>query len=594
MNTDLLVIGGASLDILHFGGRTVRSAGGAGLYTAAAAVRAGARAAMFAPRPDPTPDTLQPAAARIDWLGPAVPPDLLPHFEIAHHGGGRAELVNARWGAESRLHSADLPADLSGVTLVHVAALGTTARQADFVRAARQRGAARVSAGTYGRAVYGETEAVRALWELADLFFMNENEATGLFGTPAAAHTAPGKLLFVTLGERGALVLQGDHVTHVPGMAATELDPTGAGDTFCGATLAGLARGEHPVMAARQAIALAAHMIGAVGPAALWDEGPLPPPASDPRVAVDARQVERVAALVAALPEVQPFDFTGPDFPPAGHLAALDYFFTATLQQFSFWRLAGDHYDGPLLAPLEGQTRKGSDYLWRAWLRPLEHDPAFYSPQRQAALTGPQLANLLRDDNGLQPMPAADLHLAAAHRYGADMAALGWTPASLTPRVAQSPRPLAALLTALDHVGGYKEDPLRKKSALLALILQQRPERWLQHDEAVPPVIDYHLMRSCLRIGLIDVSDAGLQRALTERRRLEPADEWAVRWAAFQAVDLLVARSGRSMGAVDWFFFNARRRCPEMSEPECSRCAVDPVCAHRKALFQPVLRTTFY
>jgi hypothetical protein len=48
------------------------------------------------------------------------------------------------------------------------------------------------------------------------------------------------------------------------------------------------------------------------------------------------------------------------------------------------------------------------------------------------------------------------------------------------------------------------------------------------------------------------------------------------------------------MGAVDWFFFNARRRCPEMTEPECNLCALDPLCAHRKELFQPVLRTTFY
>jgi hypothetical protein len=54
------------------------------------------------------------------------------------------------------------------------------------------------------------------------------------------------------------------------------------------------------------------------------------------------------------------------------------------------------------------------------------------------------------------------------------------------------------------------------------------------------------------------------------------------------------ALSGRSMGAVDWFFFNARRRCPEMTEPDCANCAIDSVCAHRKELFQPVRRTTFY
>jgi hypothetical protein len=48
------------------------------------------------------------------------------------------------------------------------------------------------------------------------------------------------------------------------------------------------------------------------------------------------------------------------------------------------------------------------------------------------------------------------------------------------------------------------------------------------------------------------------------------------------------------MGAVDWFFFNARKRCPEMTEPDCKNCALDSVCAHRKDLFQPVRRTIFY
>jgi hypothetical protein len=41
-------------------------------------------------------------------------------------------------------------------------------------------------------------------------------------------------------------------------------------------------------------------------------------------------------------------------------------------------------------------------------------------------------------------------------------------------------------------------------------------------------------------------------------------------------------------------FGNARKRCPEMTEPECESCPFDPVCAHRKAFFQPILRTTFY
>ncbi|MDP7644969.1 MAG: hypothetical protein QGG60_09760, partial [Anaerolineales bacterium] len=60
LSADVLVIGGASLDRLYFGGRSKRSAGGAGMYTAAAAQRAGARAAMFAPLPQPMPEPLRP------------------------------------------------------------------------------------------------------------------------------------------------------------------------------------------------------------------------------------------------------------------------------------------------------------------------------------------------------------------------------------------------------------------------------------------------------------------------------------------------------------------------------------------------------
>ena len=136
---------------------------------------------------------------------------------------------------------------------------------------------------------------------------------------------------------------------------------------------------------------------------------------------------------------------------------------------------------------------------------------------------------------------------------------------------------------------------MRKKAALLAIILQQRPEAFLPYsEEKMPAVVDYHVMRSCLRTGLIDVVDDELAARLIGRQLLSRDEEWAVRAAAHEAIEQVVVRSGKSMGAVDWFFFQARQRCPEMSEPQCGVCAVDPVCAHRKELFQPVRRTTYY
>ncbi|MCB0165021.1 MAG: carbohydrate kinase family protein [Anaerolineae bacterium] len=266
---DVFVIGTASLDVLHLAdGRTARTAGGAGLYTALAARQAGARTGLYAPKPQPIPEPLQPAADRLDWRGPTVAPADLPRLAIAHHGHGRATLLNTSWGAEAQLTPAALPAEVGQARYVHLAALSSAQRQLDFLLALTPHPGL-ISVGTYARLVYNEAETVRRLFERADLFFMNENEANGLFGRVDQARTRPGALLFVTLDAAGALVIEGDQVTRVPGRPVPEVDPTGAGDTFCGATLAGLAQGLSPTAAAQQAVQLAAQTVGAVGPAAL-------------------------------------------------------------------------------------------------------------------------------------------------------------------------------------------------------------------------------------------------------------------------------------------------------------------------------------
>jgi len=204
---------------------------------------------------------------------------------------------------------------------------------------------------------------------------------------------------------------------------------------------------------------------------------------------------------------------------------------------------------------------------------------------------------VFRADNGDDPMPALDLHLQMANQYGRDMLALQFTPQAVLDKALASAEPLQTFLDLLDQIGGYKEDPLRKKSALLTLILNQRPERFLplRDDEQVTPVIDYHAQRSCLRFGLIDVIDRALNDKLRNRQIVLSDEEWAVRYAAYRATEKVSILSGKSMGAVDWFFFNnARKRCFEMSEPECGSCQVDSACAHYKELFQPVIRTSYY
>jgi sugar/nucleoside kinase (ribokinase family) len=65
-------------------------------------------------------------------------------------------------------------------------------------------------------------------------------------------------MLCVTLGARGAMLLEGDRLHHVPGLPVEVVDTTGAGDVFRGAFIAALLRGDSPANILRFANAAAA------------------------------------------------------------------------------------------------------------------------------------------------------------------------------------------------------------------------------------------------------------------------------------------------------------------------------------------------
>jgi hypothetical protein len=249
-----------------------------------------------------------------------------------------------------------------------------------------------------------------------------------------------------------------------------------------------------------------------------------------------------------------------------------------------------------MVASIDGIERKGSDHLWAMYDRWARRDPDALSPRRQAHLTETEWAAAASDDDGADPLPASALHLDVARRHGQTLLALGVSVPALVTLAAAHPSPMRSLLTLLDHVGGYREDPLRKKSALLGVILRQRPERFLPPtaDDDAPPIVDYHVQRTCLRTGMVTIDDASVATHLAART-IAPTDvEAAVRRASSDAIAALCSASGRDMGTVDWFLFTMRDRCPEARRPDCSRCPADPACAHRIELFQPVVRTTAY
>ncbi|MFJ6623276.1 PfkB family carbohydrate kinase [Kitasatospora sp. NPDC091335] len=79
----------------------------------------------------------------------------------------------------------------------------------------------------------------------------------------ALARRAEGAV--VTLGGEGALVVVDGALTRLPAPAVRVVDTTGAGDVFCGALAAALARGAGPREAAATAVAAGAFAVTALG-----------------------------------------------------------------------------------------------------------------------------------------------------------------------------------------------------------------------------------------------------------------------------------------------------------------------------------------
>lgn len=595
--THLLVIGSPSLDKIHIDGRTHHAMGGAGMYMSMAARRAGVDVSMFGPKPDPMPDALQALDQRLaEWIGPAIDPALVPRFEISHDGD-IADYLVANIESEQEIDPDGFPQDLSLYDGIHITAMGDAEVQKVFLDMCLARSAKFISIGTWRHNVEEQAETTRYLIRNSQASFMNEEEAITLFGSIDAAEVHAGHTLFITLADKGALVIQGSHRNRVAAKEIAAKDPTGAGEAFCGSVVSNLLLGEHPVKAAMRAALLAAEKIEGIGPEALLLDAAPPVVALDSRIELDEEQIRRVSAVVRDLSDADPFNFVSDYLPPEGHPAALNFLFAVTFQQFSFWTDKDGKYEAPLIAEIDGVSRKGSAYMYAAYNRLIDRDPDFFLPARQAKVTVAEMKHVFRADDGSDPMPALELHVEMANAYGRDMLALGLTPAMFVAKAMGAEKPLKTFVEMLDHVGGYKEDPIRKKSNLLALSVSQRPEKFLRFgaDETVRPVVDYHCMRAILRQGLVNVLDEDLKNKLAQRMLLSEDEEWAIRFAGYRIQEKVEALSGKPIGAVDWFFFNyTRSHCPEMTDPVCAQCAVDKVCMKRKEMFQPVLRTTYY
>lgn len=107
--------------------------------------------------------------------------------------------------------------------------------------------------------------------ERASIIFPSKSEAMMFTGAATDDEgcriwAAQGKTVVLKNGEAGSRIYSGDQVIDVPSYHVTEVDPTGAGDTFCGAFMTGLISGMNLEECGRFANAAGAMSVRKQGP----------------------------------------------------------------------------------------------------------------------------------------------------------------------------------------------------------------------------------------------------------------------------------------------------------------------------------------
>jgi sugar/nucleoside kinase (ribokinase family) len=273
----LWTVGHLTVDdvVLPDGTCHMATAGGAALYAAVGARLAGVASTLVSRRgvgiPASTVERLADLHIDAQLVGSDAP--AITQWVLYETDGSRTYVPHPVSGTYEQMSPVPGEHRISRAAAVHLAPMPIAA-QAGWVGALH--GRARVTLDPHHDSARDAPQDVLAVLPWLAAFLPSELESRHLAGPdPVAAlraYRAAGvPLAVVKLGPEGSLVAADDEIWHVPAAPARVVDVTGAGDSYCGAFSAALARGDHPLDAARWASAAASVVVECLG--ALLDPG---------------------------------------------------------------------------------------------------------------------------------------------------------------------------------------------------------------------------------------------------------------------------------------------------------------------------------
>ncbi len=246
---ELVVLGHVSIDTIVFpDGRKIEMPGGAAAAVATSAALAGARVGLVTKVGEDFPrEWLERLARYVDVKGVQILPGRTIHIWVIYREDGSVESP-VEMGVAERMGETPIPEDYLKAELFHIAPIPPEEQLKVMERLEGRRVSLDFNP-TYYEDYRRNPDLLRKLVSRSYAVFPNEREAeliTGLKDARKAAeelYSWGAELVVITRGERGVLVYDGDF-HEFPALPVKVVDPTGAGDAFAGAFLAGLVKGK--------------------------------------------------------------------------------------------------------------------------------------------------------------------------------------------------------------------------------------------------------------------------------------------------------------------------------------------------------------
>lgn len=283
----VVVVGALTIDdvVLPDGETHMATLGGNCIHSATAVVVAGASAAVVARRGEDFPSTALTALADegvdissiIDIPGPT-----LRNWVVYEFDGRRTWIY--RTLPERFDQTSPQPSDLDisqleRAQVVHVTALPLANSEAIVAHIRHSTPQARITLDTHEDWIADRRARVIELAQQVDVFVPSLDELleiTGARGPVEALQDVDAaglRRVVLKAGDCGAYILNDGQITHVPALVTSDVDATGAGDTFCGGLTGGIARGLGLVEAVGLGAAVAGTAITSVGSLRLFRTG---------------------------------------------------------------------------------------------------------------------------------------------------------------------------------------------------------------------------------------------------------------------------------------------------------------------------------